>query len=130
MNQLSPATTAFLESHGGAAGVKTPGGLSDEELVLLLRASCPNPVEYNNEGRAFLSAVSDALGFISEVFYHNYRAVVDLYRYAVFSLLPMADPEDPVWKQALETGDRLGLLDPAELCPRPHKNETDRRAAV
>ena len=128
MNLLSPATVAFLKALGGEAAVRDPDSWSEEELIALLRASCPDPLEFNEEGRACLAAVTDSLGVLSEMLYHNYRQAVDLFRHIVFSLRSSAIPEDPVWKEALQTGDRLGLLNPEDICLRPHINETVRRA--
>ncbi len=121
MNLLSDTTLSYLADRGCTA---VAGGRikKEEDLVRFFRDTFPEDGVWSDSSKAYLSALTDCLCSMDEMLYRFYRAMGNLYRRFIACYLSSAPKDDPVWKDALGKGDRLALIDPADMYPVPHKN--------
>ncbi len=122
MNQLPDRTLSWLKSRGFDAAVADGCIKDDAAVTRCFRESFPAEGIWCDESRAWLCAQTDCLSSMNEMLYHLYRPMCDLFRRFVALYASSVPQDDPLWKESLALGDRLGLVDRDDFCRVPHKN--------
>ena len=130
VNRFPPSVAAFLSARGGESLLKDEAHPDLAGLVRVFRDAEPASGEdpLSSARLEWATLLADAVEAIDQRIYEHYRALVDLFRGAVFLPDRARVLTDPAWAALALRGVKLGLL-PADLYgesrPVPHVGQVD-----